>query len=164
MPKSLGNRQHSNTWEVLSDAVSLSTAAYSAGDLMGGLLTFENVVEADYGGGRIVDAIIYDSSTEASAMDLLLLNDTLGTGTSSTGDNDAFAIADTDATKICANIPFSTGDERLQADNQIHTNTDPEKSFFLAEKTMYGIIVCQGTPTYSSGNTLQAKLVVERDA
>ena len=164
MAKYLGDRKHGNTWEALSNAVSLSTTAYDAGDLMGGLLTFSDVVEADFGGGKIVDAIIYDSSTTASALDLVLFNDSLGTGTSATGDNGAFDLADTDMFKMCANIPLSTGNDRFLADNQIHTNTDPSKSFFLMGKSMYGVIVCQGTPTYSSGNTLQAKIVIERDA
>lgn len=167
MSYSQGVRNHGNTWESLSNELAPSTTAYADGDVIGGMLTFPDVVESDIGGGLIVDAMVYDTSTNIAPLELVLLSRTPSTGTvtSATGDNAAFDLADTDLTKVCAQIIFSSDNQSLYADNQIHYSIDPIRSFYLpSDKDMYGFLINRGTPTYSCGNIMSVKLVVTRDA
>jgi len=168
MPKSEGVKKHGNTWSVMSNEVSLSTTAYGAGDQMGGLLTFSDVLETDIGGGAIVGVEIIDTSTVAAKLDLILFQNALSTGTktTSTSDNTAWDLADTDLAKVVDVVQFSTGNIRFLADNSIHTTASTiDIPFYLAGgNDMYGMIVSQATPTYATGDALAVRLTVRRDA
>jgi len=160
MTRSEGVKKWGNTWSVMSNEVSLSTAAYAAGDLMGGLLTFSDVLESEIGGGAIVGAEIMDTSTVVAAIDLVIFQNALSTGTSATGDNAAFDLSDTDMVKVSDVISFSTGYLKLHADNALHmTASGLDSPFYLSGgNDLYGVLVARATPTYATGNSLSVRL------
>ena len=163
-----GKRDYANTWEVLSNEIAPSTAIYADLDVVGTLLTFPDVIQSDIGGGEIVDAAIIDTSSVSAPLELLLFSSTPSTDTkTATGDNATLILADTDAPKVCASITFSTGGNQIVlADNILHfADTDLPKSFYLSGgRDLYGLIISRGTPTYSCGQILAAKLVDKRDS
>jgi hypothetical protein len=167
MPNSEGNREFANTWEALSNEIAPSTTIYADLDVVGTLLTFPDVIQSDIGGGEIVDAMIIDSSTVSAPLELLLFNTTLSAGTkTATGDNAPLIMVDTDLPKVCASITFSTGgNQHIFADNVVHfADTDLPKSFYSTSRNLYGLILSRGTPTYSCGNIMAAKLIIKRDS
>lgn len=166
MTRSEGVKKWGNTWSVMSNEISLSTTAYAAGDLMGGLLTFNDVLETDIGGGTIVGAEIIDTSTVVAAIDLIVFQNALSTGTSATGDNAAFDLSDTDMVKVSDVISFSTGYLKQYADNALHmVASELDSPFYLSGgNDLYGVLVSQATPTYTTGNSLSVRLDIRRDA
>lgn len=168
MPSSRGNLDFGNTWEIVSNEISPSTTIYADLDVIGTLLTFPDVIQSDIGGGEIVDAAIIDTSSVSAPLELLLFSSAPSTATiTATGDNTTLILADTDAPKVCASITFSTGGNQvILADNVMHfADTDLPKSFYLSEgRSLYGLLLSRGAPTYSCGQIMAAKLIVKRDS
>jgi hypothetical protein len=168
MSQSEGKREFGNTWESVSNEIAPSTSIYADLDVVGGLLTFPDVIQSDIGGGIIVDAVLYDTSSVSAPLELMLFSSPLSTGTvtSATGDNGALVLADTDLPKICGAITFSTGGvQHLFADNAVHfADTDLPKAFYATSRNLYGVLLSRGTPTYSCGNIMGVKLIVARDS
>ena len=164
MPKSLGVLQFGNTSIINSNEVSVSTAIYAAGEVMGGLLTFSDVVSGDIGGGTIVGAELVDTSTVVASIDLLLFN-SIPDSSNYDSDNAALDLSDTDLTRVIGVINFSSNDANQYADNQIYFASGGNQEFFLEDDNeLYGVLVSRGTPTYATGNVLMVKLHVQRDA
>jgi hypothetical protein len=167
MPKSEGVKEFGNTWEILSNEIAPSTTIYADLDVIGTLLTFTDVIPADMGGGEIVDAAIIDTSSVSAPLELLLFSSAPSSATkTATGDNATLILADTDAPKVCASITFSTGgNQHVLADNVLHfADTDLPKSFYATGRNLYGLLLSRGTPTYSCGQIMAAKLIVKRDS
>lgn len=164
MPKSLGVKSFGNTAVVNSNEVAPSTTIYAAGDVMGGLLTFSDVVPGDIGGGSIVGAELIDTSTVISSIDLLLF-DSIPDSSNYDSDNTALDLADTDLARAIGVINFSSNDVSQLADNQIYFASGGNQEFFLGDDNeMYGVLVCRGTPTYGASNVLMVRLHIQRDA
>jgi len=153
------------TTKVVSASVSPSTTAYSAGDLVGGLITFEDVIEADYGGGLIVHSSIVDLAKQSAALKLMLFNGSLSTGTGTTlTDNAAADIGDSDIKdKYIGHLTFTTGEYVVMNDNSAATNAEQIAFYLASGRDLYGVLVTQGTPTYTSGEVITIKLGIETD-
>ena len=167
MPYDEGSKEFGNTWVVKSNEISLSTAIYAAGDLMGGLLTFPDVIQSDRGGGAVVGVELIDTSTVLAQIDLALFDKALSTGskTSATGDNAAVTLADTDLANALAVINLSTGNIRQLYDNQIHYAANISYPFYLIDgRAIRGVLIAHATPTYATGNSMFVKLSISRDA
>jgi hypothetical protein len=166
-PASEGVKEFGNMWESLSNEIAPSTSIYADLDVVGTLLTFPDVIQSDRGGGEIVDAVLYDTSSVTAPLELLLFSTkpTAATKTA-TGDNATLILADTDLPKVCGAITFSTGGvQHLFGDNAVHfADTDLPKAFYTNERSLYGVLLSRGTPTYSCGNIMGVKLIVKRDS
>lgn len=162
MPKS----ESGSVWESLSNEIAPSTAIYADLDVVGTLLTFPDVIRADRGGGEIIDAVLYDTSSVTAPLELLLFSSAPTTATiTATGDNELLVLADTDLPKVCGSISFSTGGvQHLFGSNALHfADTDLPKAFYTNDRSLYGLLLSRGTPTYSCGNIMGVKLLVKRD-
>ena len=151
--------------KVISASVSPSATAYAAGDLVGGLITFEDVIEADYGGGLIVHSSIVDLAKQSAALKLMLFNGSLSTGTGTTlTDNEAADIGDSDIKdKYIGHLTFTTGEYVVLSDNSAATNAEQISFYLPSGRDLYGVLVTQGTPTYTSGEVITVKLGIEID-
>lgn len=151
--------------KVVSASFSPSTVAYDAGDLVGSLLTFEDVIEADYGGGLIVHASIVDLAKQSAALKLLLFNASISTGTGTTlTDGSAADIGDSDIKdKYIGHLTFTTGEYVLLNDSSAATNAEQIAFYLPTGRDLYGVLVTQGTPTYTSGEVITVKLGIELD-
>lgn len=160
MPKNSNNKFLS----VEAHSYSSTGGAYADGDLIGAKMTFTNIIREDIGGAVITSAQLIDASTQAAAVDLLLFNADLSTGTpGDTGDNAAFDIDDADLANLIGIISFSTGDYSQFADNEIATVNDINLLIQLEDvQDIYGALVSRGTPTYTSTDDLIVRLNFER--
>ncbi len=96
-----------------------TSAAYSSGDCVGGVITFANAFRSTaLMTGVLQSMYIYDKgTTSCSGMDFYFL-DTATTGTAPVNDA-ALALTDLDLLKVCARVQFTSGDYRVWADNSI---------------------------------------------
>ena len=137
-----------------------STTAYTAGDNIGGKLTFTNIITNDYGSILLKSARLMDTSTAAYGSTLFLTGQDLSTGTAFT-DNSAFDPADTDLPKLEGVVPFSTSNVQLLANAQIyHANAvDQIINVNSSDRSIYGALVAVGTPTFACAQ--EATIVIE---
>jgi len=164
MPKTSGVKKFSNTVVVGSNELTPSTVAYTAGDVVGNLLTFTDIVPGDFGGGTLTGAELIDTSTVIASIDLLLF-DSIPDSTNYDSDNAALDIADTDLARAIGVISFSSADVKQFADNQIYFVSGGSQGIYLNDDNeLYGALVARSAPSYSSGETLMVKLHIQRDA
>jgi len=131
----------------------ISTSAYTAGDAVGGLLTFANAARFSGGGIRINSVVIVDKDQELAPFDLVLFDRTF----TATADNAVFAPSDADLANCIAVIPilsyanFST--------NAVAYSTGPEVAAVLNGTSLFGQLVVRGSgngpqstsaPTYTA--------------
>ena len=164
MPKTSGVKKFSNTVVVNSDERAPSTTAYAAGDVIGNLLTFSDIMPGDFGGGTLVGAELIDTSTVIASIDLLLF-DSIPDSTNYDSDNAALDIADTDLARAIGVISFSSADVKQFADNQIYFVSGGSQGIYMNDDNeLYGVMVARSTPTYAPSNVLMVKLHIQRDA
>jgi len=157
----MGNR----TWfQLTKDVVqtpTITAGAYSAGDAIGGLLTFDVLKGAH--GGKVVTVVITDKAKQSVALDLVLFNQTF----TATADNAAFNPTDADLLNFVgvANIP--TTDYMEFVDNSVAITGNLNISVVSADDNnkLYGQLRAPSgsTPTYTSTSDLQVRLIMELD-
>ena len=166
-------RGFGNRWlvtaHVHNTVATSSGATYAAGDLVGTKMTFEDVIPEDYGGGSIRSVRLIDYNDQMAAMDLLLFNDDITSGTGAgtnwaTGDNVALDVADSDLTSLVAAISIGTGDYKSFADNAV-AEVEVDIPFYMeGTRKLYGLLVARGTSAFASTDDLIVTIGVERDA
>lgn len=147
--------------KTVSADVSPDTNIYAAGDQLGIELSFSNVLLDDMGGGIVKSAILTDLSTNAAAIDLILFS--ANPSIASSDNNEALDITDSDLVNVCGKFHFSTGSYIQLADNEIAISSDIDQAFYLSstDRTLYGVCISGGTPTYSSTSDLKVLLQIE---
>ncbi len=137
-----------------------AASAYAIGNEVGGLLTFTNVVNAGPLSGVLQSIEVMAKSVQTTGLKLYLFstNPTNSTWT----DKSAPAIN-------AADIPFLMGEYSLVTpDSGLGTHTvwnldGIGKAFVAAAMTIYGVLVCTGTPTWGSTSDVTVKLGVLKD-
>lgn len=139
----------------------VNTDIYAAGDQLGIEMSFTNVINEDIGGAIIRQASIIDLSTVKAPIDLLLFdrNPTLA----ASDNNEVLDLGDSDIANVCGVFHFSSGSYVQLADNEIVISSDADVPFYLSDtdRTLYGVCVCRGTPTYASANDITVNLLIE---
>lgn len=133
-----------------------SSPAYSSGDVIGSLMTFDGITRANDVTGILQQATIHCKSAQAAAVDLLIFgaNPTNSTFT----DNAALAVNSADWDKVTHVIHFTDwtnlGTPSLaQADN-LAKPFKPESG----SKKLYGVLVSRATPTLASTGDIKVTL------
>ena len=139
----------------------IDTAIYAAGDLMGGLLTFTDVALA---GGLILQTLtLVDQAKQSAAIDLLLFGGNLS-GTTLTN-NVALDVADADLLTFLGHVSIAAANYAAFNDNSAATLKDIQ--LFLkpapTTKSLYGVLVSRGTPTYAAATDLQLTCLFVRE-
>lgn len=146
------------TQQTVVEATPIITAgAYSSGDALGGLLTFENVVEADGDGFTIDGLVIVDKGKQDANIDLVLFDDTF----TATADNAAFDPSDADLLKCLGYL--ASGSYSDFADNSVMRRSGIGFNGILVGTSLYGQMVVRGTPTYTSTGDITVRLYIRRD-
>lgn len=126
----------------------ISTGQYSAGDALGGLLTFPGATRRAGLGGSILTVTLLDLTKQSAATDLVLFKKTFA----ATADNGVFDPSDADAANYIGQISIATTDyaafndwsgacvRNVRFDYRIEDGTD-----------LFGQLVTRGTPTYALG-------------
>lgn len=134
----------------------VTAGAYSAGDAVGGLLTFTNAASGSM--ARVVSVVVIDKGDQGVALNLFLAKETF----TATADNDAINISDSDAAKSIGCVAIATGDYVDVGGAKIATKQVGYLGFVDSGDTnLYGQLITTGTPTYASTSDLTVILVIE---
>lgn len=139
----------------VSATPTITAGAYSAGDLVGGKLSFSSAVRSAGGGGMLHTVVITDLGKQDAVLDLVLF-DSDPSGTTFT-DNDPLDVADADLTKIVGVVQVLTYTDFN--DNSVACEPAAGIVFKLASgTTLYGALVARTAPTYASTSDLTVRL------
>ncbi len=130
--------------------LTVTSGAYTIGDVVGGLLTITGAVSAN-GKSLLIDSITLSGMTSAIPYELWLLNADLATA--NVADNGVFALVAADVPKMLGVIPIATIDQ-YQGQNAIFCASVPvgrKVKAGAATTTIYGYI--KATATTSPGVT-----------
>ena len=150
--------------DVISATPEITAGAYSAGDAVGGLLTFTSALirNNNNGGknsGKIESAVLIDNAKQDADIELWLFDSTFP----ATGDNDAFAPSDADLLKLIGVIPFTTYYDG--STNSVAPVADVGIRVVVAADatSLFGQLVTRGTPTYASTSDITVRLGLQQD-
>jgi hypothetical protein len=146
--------------KVISQALTISTSAYTAKDAVGGLLTFTDAGRLAHGSGVVHAVTIIDKDAEAAELVLVLFDRSF----TATGDADAFDPSDADLANCVGKITIAASDYQAFNDNAVAQVRNLGLPFqTLADGNLYGQLMCTGTPTYTSTSDLSVKLHILQD-
>jgi hypothetical protein len=138
----------------------VSTTAYSAGDCVGGLMTFAGLARTAGGSGFVQQVTVNCRTAQTGALDLVLFKAN-PTGSTFT-DNAALAVSSGDFDKVMGVVHITDwtsvgAGSTAQADNLA-------KPFSLSSGTSgWGVLVARSTPTLGSISDLSVDLRVVRN-
>jgi hypothetical protein len=128
-------------------------AAYTANDVVGGLLTF--TVGGVLGSGVINNVMLVDSDDEKAEIKLYLFD----AAPTTIADDAAFAPVAADLQSLIAVITFATGDF-ASVNSMAYAQKNDLNYIFNADSknNIYAYAVCTATPTYAADKTLHFQL------
>ena len=136
----------------------IDTDAYSASDVVGGLLTFN--VHSPSGVGILDNLRIVDDDNEKAACKLYLFNDVPST----IADDAAFAPTVADLKKLIAIVSVAADDyTELNSNAVAFVNINENDAVMYSadgKGNLYGYLVCDATPTYAAATDLTLTLTV----
>lgn len=142
--------------KVVTQIPTITAGIYSAGDALGGLLTFTGITNVQ-GTGIVQTLIVVDQAAQSDPMDLVLFDRTF----TATADNAAFTVSDTDAQNIIGSITVIAGDYVDMTASDTATVRDVSLAFKAKDDgTIFGQLVTRATPTYAAIDDVTIKLVV----
>lgn len=141
-------------------ALVVQAAAYSAGNCVGGTLSFPQVVRRDGGSGILNSVTLRDKGGQAGTYDLFLFD----SAPSAQTDKAAVALTAADLAKCIGVVTLAAVKLGASATMGISTLTGANFSFKLASgSTMGAVLVARGTPTYASVSDVSLELYVIPD-
>lgn len=141
----------------------VQAAAYAAGDLIGGKMTFLNALSQDCYTAELRGVLVIDKAVQDKDYNLVIFGDD-PTGTTFT-ENAAFDIADTDLSKILTVVNVAT--LTAFADNGLSQVTEIARPLMSLASTrsrnLYGALVSVADPTFASTSDLIIRLYLIQD-
>jgi hypothetical protein len=134
-------------------------AAYTAGDVVGGMLTFGVAAAgAVINGGRIDSLVVTDDDNEKAELTLYLFDSTPTT----IADDAAFAPVAADLKNLISKTVVAAADFTTVNALAYAIKTGINQVFNTDGKgNIYGYLVCTATPTYAADKTLHCQLRIE---
>lgn len=142
---------------VVGVAPTVTAGAYSAKDVVGGLLTFANAVREAGGKGKINTLLLTDLGVTANVLQLWLFD----TAPTAIADNAAFDVLDAELPTVIGVIPIAAADYYVATDNQVACVRNVGLEFSCVGTSLYGYLMCTGTPTYASTADITVTLGIE---
>ena len=136
----------------------ITAGAYSAGDAVGGLLTFANAALVSGAGGFVTDMQIVDDAGQDAALELWLFDQTFTAMT----DNAAWAPSEADLENLIAIITTADG-AWFAAGTPSVARVECLQRYALAATSLFGQLVTRGTPTYAATDDITVKIGVSQD-
>lgn len=138
----------------------ITAGAYSAGDALGGLLTFATANRSSGLAITILSAQILDLHKQSAATDLVLFDRTF----TATADNDPFDVGDADLPNWRGAIEFVAGDYFAFNDSSAaswpQTTANSGFPILLNGTSLFGQLVTRGTPTYNTTSDITVGLTI----
>jgi hypothetical protein len=131
----------------------ITTSAYSANDIVGGLITFSVASPSNCG---IINKIkVTDADNEGAVLDVYIFDDV--PTTIANGDAAALLIADLD--KLVCKVEIAAADYEAVNSLKFAIKEDINAVYKAnAQGNLYAYIVCTGTPTYAAATNLKITL------
>lgn len=142
----------------ISQTPTVTAGAYTAGDAVGGLLTFANAARISAGGGVTKNMVIVDDAGQDAELELWLFDRTF----SAIADNAAWAPTEADLENLIAIISTSDGTWRA-AGTPSAVDIEVSKRYDLTGTSMFGQLVTRGTPTFAATDDISVKIALLRD-
>ena len=136
----------------------ITAGAYSAGDAVGGLLTFENAALVSGAGGFVTDMQLIDDAGQDAELELWLFDQTF----TAMADNAAWAPSEADLENLIALITTDDG-AWFAAGTPSVARVECLQRYALAATSLFGQLVTRGTPTYAATDDITVKIGVSQD-
>lgn len=139
----------------VTPALTVSTTAYTAGDVVGGLLTIP--AGSAGGGGILRQVLITDAANQKEAYTLYLFD----AAPTTIDDADAFAPVIADLNKIAATMAIAALDY-VEVNSLAYAIKSPDLEFCLnTGSNLYAYLVAGDTPDYAAATDLALKFTLE---
>jgi hypothetical protein len=122
----------------------ITAGAYSAGDVVGGMITIP--VSGPGGGGTLRRIIIADDDNEKAALKIHFFT----SQPTVFADNAAYAPVIADLVKLIGVVPVASADYTTVNGNAYGIVQDLGIDFFVEFGNLYAYVVCDATPTYAA--------------
>lgn len=134
----------------------VTAGAYSANDVVGGLLTFTGLKQ-----GTLQSITICDKASQTGEYDVVFF-DSEPTGINN---NDTFDIADADLEKIIYfdSFPDAAATRQVFNDNSFSFLWNLDVPLWTTGGSLYAFLIAKGTPTYAGTSDITVTLQVETD-
>lgn len=131
---------------IVTVSPTVTAGAYSANNVVGGVLTFSNILNASKTG--ILESLrISFKSVQTTALKFWLFGD--NPSGSTLADHGAPSIAAADISKLMGCYPMTTAYSTLGT-HTIYNLDSIAKSLVGVSQNLYGVVTCDGTPTLAS--------------
>lgn len=149
--------------QVVTVTPTIDTAIYSAGDLLGNLLTLAGAVRVAGGKGTIQSVVLVDKAKQDLPIDVIFFTTNLPGSTLT--DNAAATIVSADLLNCIGVIKILASDYTDFANNSIATKASQGLPFSAAAGTtsIYVIMVARDAPDYVTSSDLQLKVKIYPD-
>lgn len=147
----------------VTSAQTVTAALYTAGNAVGGKITFSNAIRVAGSGGVIQTCVLLDKAGQNVPYDLLLLN--ADPSATTVTDKSAVALNTADLGKAIGTVPLYGVVLGASATMGIATSGGLGLAFKLpaSSTTLYGILVTRGAPTYASTSDVSIGCVIQPD-
>jgi hypothetical protein len=137
-----------------------SASAYASGNVVGGLLTFPNIVNSTVKSGVLESISIAIKSLQTASFKLYIFK---GLPSTTFTNKTAPAIVVGDADKLLDVYSFTTPDNGLGNNVTLYYSDAINRSLVLESSSMYGVLVCIGTPTFTTTTDVVVTASILRD-
>jgi len=142
----------------ISQTPTVSTSpAYTAGDAVGGLLTFANAVRESGSSGVLMSVVVIDASQQRPSLELVLFDRTFTAST----DNAVFDPTDADLAN-CIGV-VAIGSWSNFSDNSVATVSGVSLPIVLNGTSLFGQLLTRGTPTFVATSDISVLCTVLED-
>jgi hypothetical protein len=136
-------------------ALTVDTNAYSANDVVGGLLTFD--VSSPSGCGVLNKILLTDADNEGAALDIYVFS----SAPTTIADDAAAAFVIADLKKLVCKIEVAAADYESVNSLKFCIKEDINATYQLGTAgNLYAYVVCTATPTYTAATDLSLTLSV----
>lgn len=135
----------------------LTTAAYTTHDCVGGLMTFSDAARVTGGGGTLTNIVVVDDGGQDSDMELWLFDDEV----TEVGDHDRFIPAEAELHSLIAIVALTTAGWKDAGTPSAQVQAVALR-FDATGNSLYGQLVTRGEPTYLAVDDLTVRLSIEQ--
>lgn len=147
---------YSQFLKISPDSLVVDTAAYSDGDVVGGLLTF-TLTGLRQNGGMLNGLLLTDAANQSEPYRLYLFHELPST----IADQAAFAPTIADLKKLFAVVTIAAADYLTPNSLGVVIKEDINNIFVTTNNKLYGYLVANGsTPDYAAGTNLSLTLFI----
>lgn len=146
--------------DVIRVTPTITAEAYSANDVVGGVITLAGAVREAGGAGVLQSVVIVDRGNVGAALSLLLFR---ASPASALADNAPFAWGSGDGDKYLGRVEIAASDYATFAGRKVASVKNVGLVIAADATDLFAYLVCSGTPTYASQSDLTLHVGILRD-